>query len=228
MPIDTMSTGPHAGGLSRFERRWPAVLAIVAVLSLLAVLPGRVRLFPNWVPYLAGIAVITPMLAVGLSAARARWVALERMIMVLFVALSGAGNLATLAYLTREMVYRSQDLDGLQLLTSSIAVWVTNVLTFALLYWQIDRGGPEPRANDTGTGTDWHFPTPAMADASISVRRPTFVDYIFLAFSTATAFSPTDAVPLTARAKLLMMFESTISLVTIVVVASRAINLLGS
>jgi hypothetical protein len=107
-------------------------------------------------------------------------------------------------------------------------VWVTNVLTFSLLYWQIDRGGPEARANNAITRPDWMFPqTGAPGDAPPD-WRPKFVDYLVLGFSTATAFSPTDALPLTSRAKMLMMLESTISLVTIVVVASRAINILGN
>ena len=106
-------------------------------------------------------------------------------------------------------------------------MWVTNVLVFSLLYWQIDRGGPEARANDAGTRPDWLFPQAGAPEDAPPDWRPTFVDYLFLGFSTATAFSPTDALPLTSRAKMLMMLESTISLATIVVVASRAINILG-
>jgi hypothetical protein len=126
------------------------------------------------------------------------------------------------------MVHRPSDITGLQLFASSIAVWVTNVLIFSLLYWQIDRGGPEARANNASTKPDWLFPQTGAPEDAPPDWRPTFVDYLFLGFSTATAFSPTDALPLTSRAKMLMMLESTISLVTIVVVASRAINILGN
>jgi hypothetical protein len=107
-------------------------------------------------------------------------------------------------------------------------VWVSNVLIFSLLYWRIDRGGPEARANNAGTRPDWLFPQPGAPEDAPPDWRPTFVDYLFLGFSTATAFSPTDALPLTSRAKMLMMLESTMSLGTIVVVAARAINILGS
>jgi hypothetical protein len=116
----------------------------------------------------------------------------------------------------------------LSLLASSIAVWVTNVTTFSLLYWEIDRGGPEARQNNAGTMPDWLFPqTGAPAEDVRPDWRPVFVDYLFLGYSTATAFSTTDVMPLTSRAKLLMMLESAISLATIVVVAARAINILG-
>jgi len=214
--------------LFRIEPRWPVALAILAVLFLLAVLPGRVRLFPAWFPYLLGIMLFVTATAHGLTAEKARWLHIERIIMLLFVVVAGVGNLANLANLIGAMVRRSAEIGGVQLLTSSISVWVTNVIMFSLLYWQIDRGGPEARANNAGTKPDWLFPQAGAPEDTPPDWRPTFIDYLFLGFSTATAFSPTDALPLTSRAKMLMMIESTISLVTIVVVASRAINILGS
>jgi len=212
----------------RIEPRWPVALAILAVVLMLALLPGRLTLFPRWFPYVIGIVVFAPMVAVKLTAAKARWLRVERTITLLFFVLMGVGTLANLANLVGAMVRRSAEIGGLQLFMSSIAVWVTNVLTFSLLYWQIDRGGPESRANTGGTRPDWLFPQAGAGEDVPPDWRPTFVDYLFLGFSTATAFSPTDALPLTSRAKMLMMLESTISLTTIVVVAARAINLLGS
>ena len=135
---------------------------------------------------------------------------------------------ANLTQLIAEMVHRSGEIGGIQLLTSSVAIWVNNVLTFSLLYWQIDRGGPEARAANAGPKPDWLFPQEGAREDVPPDWRPTFVDYLFLGFSTATAFSPTDTLPLTSRAKLLMMLQTTISLVTIVAVMSRAINILGS
>jgi hypothetical protein len=126
------------------------------------------------------------------------------------------------------MVNQTKEIDGLRLFTSSISVWVSNVLMFSLLYWQLDRGGPEARMNNTGIRPDWQFPQVGDPEEAPPDWRPTFVDYLFLAFTTSTAFSPTDALPMTARAKLLMMLESSISLMTIIVVAARAINILGS
>ena len=213
----------------RFEPRWPVAVAILAVIFLLAVLPARVRLFPIWLTYAIGIAVLAPIAAVWLTAAKARWLRVERMGVLFFVVVKVAANLASLAYLIDAMVSRSAEIGGLQLLASSTAVWATNVLMFSLLYWQVDRGGPEARLDHAGTRPDWLFPQEgAPAEDVPPGWRPVFVDYLYLGYSTATAFSTTDAMPLTSRAKMLMMLESTISLLTIVVVASRAINILGS
>ncbi len=104
------------------------------------------------------------MAGVPLGAARARWLRVERAITLLLVALMGLGTLTVLAYLVRTVVERPADIGGLQLLTSSIAVWVTNVLLFSLLYWRMDHGGPEARANDAGTKPDWLFPQSGARD----------------------------------------------------------------
>jgi hypothetical protein len=210
------------------EPRWPVALTVLATLFLLAALPGRLRLFPPWVSYVVAIAVIVPLVAVALSRARALWLRVESAVTLLFCVFCGLGTLASLANLVNAMVHRPGDITGTQLLSSSIAVWLTNVLAFSLLYWQIDRGGPAGRADNASTWPDWTFPATEAPEDVPPDWRPTFVDYLFLGFCTATAFSPTDALPLTSRAKMLMMFESAISLVTVVVVASRAINILGS
>jgi hypothetical protein len=216
------------GQAPRIEPRWPVVLTVLAVVCLLAVLPGRVRLLPIWLSCVVAIGVIAPMAAVTLTAAKARWLRVERLMTLLFFVVGGVGTLVGLAYLIHVMVRRSAEISGLQLLTSSIAFWVTNVLIFSLLYWQIDRGGPEARLNNASTKPDWLFPQEGVPEDVPPDWRPTFLDYLFLGFTTATAFSPTDSMPLTSRAKMLMMGESAISLVTIVIVASRAINILGS
>ena len=211
------------------EPRWPVALAILVVLVLLTVLPARVRLLPVWFTYAIGLAVLAPIAAVTLMPAKPRWLRVERMGVLLFFVVKVTTNLASLAYLIDAMVSRSAEIGGLQLLASSTAVWATNVLMFSLLYWQIDRGGPEARLDHAGTRPDWLFPQEgAPAEDVPPGWRPAFVDYLYLGYSTATAFSTTDAMPLTPRAKMLMMLESTISLLTIVVVASRAINILGS
>jgi hypothetical protein len=212
----------------RIEPRWPVILAILAVLFLLTLLPRPIAMLPFWMPWVAGIVVIVPMAAVGLTAAKARWLRIERIVTLLFFVFVGVGIVVNLASLIREMVNRSAGIDGLQLLSSSIAVWVSNVLMFALLYWQIDRGGPEARANKAEKKPDWLFPQEGAVQDVPAGWRPKFVDYLFLGFTTSTAFSPTDTLPLTSRAKILMMLQCTISLVTIVAVASRAINILGS
>ena len=218
----------ESGRKRRTEPRWPAALALLAVLVLLAVMPERVRFLPFWVPYVVSIIVLVPMIMTGATDGNARWSRIERWVIWLFVLIAATGSLTTLVNLILTMVRRSAELDGLQLLSSSVAVWLTNVLAFSLMYWEIDRGGPEARVSRTGPKPDWLFPQDGAPESVPPDWTPNFADYLFLGYSTATAFSTTDATPLTARAKLLMMLESTISLLTMVVVASRAINVLGN
>jgi hypothetical protein len=213
----------------RIESRVSVILAIFAVLFLLTMLPRPIAMLPVWIPFAAGIMVIVPMAVVGLTAAKARWLRIGRIVTLLFFVFVGVGIVLNLASVIREMVHGSAGIDGLQLLSSSVAVWVANVLVFSILYWQIDRGGPEARLNKAGKRPDWLFPQEgAPVEDVLAGWWPTFVDYLFLGFTTSTAFSPTDTLPLTSRAKILLMLQSTISLATIVVLASRAINILGS
>ncbi len=143
---------------SHFEPRWPVALTIVSVLLLLAALPERVTVFPMWVQYLVIIVVLMPMSASRLAGAQSRWLYIERWTTLLLFLFAGGGTIAGLGYLIHAMVNRTAELSGVQLLTSSIAAWVTNVLIFSLLYWQIDRGGPEARVNRVEKRVDWLFP----------------------------------------------------------------------
>ncbi len=214
--------------VTHIQSRWQVVLVVLAVFFLLTLLPQRMRALPNWAPLLLTIALIAPMVALQFTAAKARWLRVERVVMSLFFVVVGfalAKGLGTLLY---AMVSRSSQVSAIQLLASSIAGWVLNLLLFSLAYWRLDRGGPEARANNASTKADWLFPQQSVPEYAQADWQPTFFDYLFLAFDTATAFSPADAVPLSSRAKLLMMVESTISLVTVIAIAARAINILGS
>jgi len=209
------------------EPRWPVALTIGVVLVLLTVLPDRIRIFPVWLSYLLGLVILVAIARVPLTGGRSRSLQVERWVTLLFCLVVGTGTLLGLRHLLFEMFDPSSDLNGLELFTSSVAVWVLGILMFALVYWQSDRGGPEARRRDHATRPDWLFPQSDLGDI-LPHWQPTFVDYLFLAYTTATAFSPTDVVPLTARAKLMLMAQSLISLATILVVVSRAINILGS
>ena len=221
-----MAASIHKLSHAEIEPRWPVAVAIMVVLVLLHALPARLWLLPKWASYLVAITALLPMAAVWVTAGHARWLFIERTVIRLFFVLTLVSALALLRALILAMIYGS-GISGLQLLSSSIAVWVVNILSFSLLYWQIDRGGPEARLHHTHSEPDFLFAQAGTSGDLTALWRPTFVDYLFLGYSTATAFSATDVAPLTARAKLLMMLESAIALATIVVVASRAINILG-
>jgi hypothetical protein len=214
--------------IRRIESRWLVSLAVVAVFVLLVLLPARVRVLPIWVGCALVSALIVPMVALSLSTDKSRWLHIEAATTLVFILITGYALLDNLEFLISQMVRRDGKLSGFTLLTSSIAVWATNVLIFSLVYWRIDRGGPEARASQAPTKPDWLFPQATAPDVAPSGWGPSFIDYLFLAFCTATAFSPTDALPLTARAKALMMLESLLSLVTIIAVLARAINTLGT
>ena len=225
----SVGIGVKAASHIQLEPRWPVALAILVTLVIVAELPERVALLPWWTSYLAGLVVLAPVVAVSLTAPKRTWLRAERITMFLFFIVATSMTLANLANLLIVMIRRSSEIGGLQLLSSSVGVWMINVLMFALLYWQIDREGPEARLNYASTRPDWFFPQESAPGNDVPTDwHPTFIDYLFLAYSTATAFSTTDTVPLTARAKMLMMLESSFSLMTIAVVASRAINILGS
>ena len=204
------------------------MLTVLAVVVLVAFLPERLVVFWRWSPYVIGPIVVIPMIAVDITRRDAVWLRIERYVTLFFVAFLGVVAIVNLSNLISAMVRRPDDITGLQLLTSSISVYVNNIVVFSLLYWQMDRGGPEARQNNRENRPDWLFPQTGVPDEAPIGWRPTYVDYLFLAFSTATAFSTTEVSPMTSRAKLLMMLEATIALVTLVIVASRAINILGS
>jgi hypothetical protein len=216
-------TEPRA--TTKVESRWGIALATFLVL-LLTLLPGRVRASPTWLVVVLAIGLIVPLLALPVVAAKERWLRIERVTVLVFLVLVAAAQIVDLLHLLFIMLGPPKGISGLQLLNSSIALWATNVLMYSIIYWWIDRGGPQRRISSTDADEDWHFPRVDVEGASAE-WRPTYVDYLFLAFCTATAFSPTEALPMTPRAKLLMMSESIISLITIVAIASRAIAMLG-
>jgi uncharacterized membrane protein len=114
--------------------------------------------------------------------------------------------------------------DAMRLLIDGGMIWLTNVIVFALWYWEFDRGGPAARANARQQHPDFLFTQMTAPDLVSRDWEPGIVDYVYLSFTNATAFSPTDTLPLSRWAKLLMMLQSTISLVTVALVVARAVN----
>ncbi len=118
---------------------------------------------------------------------------------------------------------------GAQLLATAAVVLLTNVLTFSLVFWELDDGGPVARALAASRETpDFQFPQDENPGLARPDWGPTLVDYVYVSVTNSIAFSPTDAMPLTHRAKLLMGLEAGVSAVTVLVVAARAVNILGS
>ncbi|MBX9697962.1 MAG: hypothetical protein K2X74_00940 [Acetobacteraceae bacterium] len=210
----------------RPQARWPAALALLVLLLLIQGLPDHYRVWPGWAGYLVFGACLASMAGVALGGGGRRWLDAERVVVGGTAALVIATQAYALVVLIGRVIGPEEASDGLALLTSAVAIWACNVVGFALLFWQLDSGGPRARLEGGGQ-PDWLFVEQANPEAVPPDWRPGFVDYLFLGFSTATAFSTTDMLPLTPRAKLLMMAEAMISLVTLAVVAARAINVLG-
>lgn len=213
----------------RVEARWPAGLTVVALLFLLVAVPRSVRVLPEWVLYATACVVLLPMLGASFYRGSARWTRTEHVAMVAYFVIAAPSTLVALVTLIAGMVRGDPGLNGIELLVASSMLWISNVLIFSLVFWHVDAGGPHARAGEPQPRPDWLFPQYGLPAEFVPPGwQPTFVDYLYLALSTATAFSSTDVAPLTARAKRLMMIELAVSLVTIVVVGARAINILGS
>lgn len=211
---------------ARIEPRWPALLAVLVMGGLLMALPNRFRLVPVGVDAAFMLVGLLPILAVALTGGARRWLTWERKLVSAFLIASMAMESANLFKLIKTLLFGGDQLDARELLASGLALWVSNVILFALAYWHGDQGGPEARRQERAPRADWHFPQQDLPEAGGDSWRPAFIDYLFLAYCNATAFSPTGAVPLNGRAMVLMMAESAVSLITLAVIAARAINIL--
>jgi uncharacterized membrane protein len=206
------------------ESFWPAQLTLLAAIGLQLALPARLTAGPTWlVPALEGA------LLVGLSVATPRQLEHEhtgrRRTAISLTAFVSAANVFSLVELTHLLLHRNVS-DGHELIVSGVLIWLTNFVIFALWYWEIDRGGPGRRAAGHDGQPDFLFPQ--MSDDRIEPLdwRPRFIDYLYVSLTNATAFSPTDTMPLTPMAKSVMGAQSLVSVVTIGLIVSRAVNIL--
>lgn len=155
-------------------------------------------------------------------AERRRWV---RRLALALTALVSITNLASLVALVEELLRGKLSVPGQSLLLDAMNIWATNVIAFALWFWNLDRGGPALCHLEPTVAGDFLFPQMTRPDLQTD-WTPGFMDYFYLSFTNATAFSPTDTMPLSVRAKMLMLVESAVSLLTLALVAARAVNIL--
>ncbi len=207
------------------EPRWPVALAVVAAVVMQGLLPEQVQLVHPWI--LPSVAVV--LLAALIVANPTRIVhespALRLTSGVLIAWLTGANILSMIRLLTRLLDGTFHGSPKLLLLTGG-AIWLTNVICFALWYWFFDRGGPVDRAHGRAEYPDLLFPQMSDPELAPPDWATGFVDYLYLSFTNASAFSPTDVLPLKRWAKLTMLLQSAISLITVALVIARAVNIL--
>lgn len=200
--------------------RWPAAVALLLIGAMYAAISDDLTLGPRIL--LLGLVAL---LLVPLISARARgrhhlarWLALA---LIVTVTVAVAASVLFLVSLVP-----GSGVPTPSLLRDAALLWIANVVTFAVWYWEIDGGGPAQRRKEAHTSDDFLFPQMSQRDAADPRWSPGFTDYLFLAFNTSTAFSPTDTAVLSRRAKVLMMAQSLLSLLVVAVLAARAINTL--
>ena len=203
--------------------RWPATIAILLIGGIFFTISSQYTVGPRW-SALAIIAVLLILLWIM------RWRGLHRWTHGIALALNSALTVAVASSAILLLVRLSTGkTEALPLLGDAALIWVVNVVVFALWYWNLDAGGPAKRHPGKHASSDFAFPQQQMDDDGlVEGWSPGFTDYLFLAFNTSTAFSPTDTLVLARRMKALMMLQSTISLLIVAVLAARAINTIGN
>src|SRR5579862_694640 len=203
---------------SRVEPRWPAVMAVLAVGGLYWVLPEPLSPGPGWL----ALALVTPLSLVNIALhARGKY-ALNQVVGYTNLGIVTAAMVGALVLLIGALPEHKE--APRDLLKSAAALWISNILVFASWYWRLDAGGPNQRElRGEHTEGAFLFPQMSMGDRD---WMPGFVDYLFLAFNTSTAFSPTDVPVLSRWAKGMMMVQSTISFTTVALLAAHAVNIL--
>jgi uncharacterized membrane protein len=212
----------------RSEAHWPPQLAIAIAVALQFLLPSQLNVGPRWL-----VPGIETLMLISLVAASPQRIEdrhrRRRRIALILSCLTGLANGVSLVllshYLLRNLHVDGHALSGHALILSGALIWLTNVLVFSLWYWEIDRGGPGTRAAGHDGPPDFLFPQ--MTEPGLFEQwRPQFPDYLYVSLTNAAAFSPTDTMPTGIQVKMLMGLQSLVSLVTIGLIISRAVNIL--
>jgi uncharacterized membrane protein len=232
MGDETMTGADRAGDMgvagaasSRAEPRWPMAIAVLFAIILQVGTPHRGRV-PGWwaFPTLELVLLVIVILRdPGRIDRRSR--AARRSTIVL-VAVMTFGTMTGVGVLIYDILTGATDVNATNLLGRGAALWVTNIIVFSLWYWEFDRGGPAERAAGSGARASFAFPEDAMPELAPPGWTPRYPDYLYLGFTNATAFSPTDTLPVRTWAKMTMLLQSVVSLVTAILVIARAINVL--
>ena len=210
---------------TRGEQRWPFAVAVVAMIGLQLFLPERLSAGPRWALPVLEVAMIVVLVLANPGRMERSTPALRRLGLAL-ITVASLGNGWSVLWLVMGIASGADTGSAAQLLASGGNVWLINVLTFAVWYWEFDRGGPLQRALGSHPNPDFLFPQMTTPEMAPKEWEPEFIDYLYLAFTNSTAFSPTDTLPLSRWAKAAMFLQSAISLVTAALVVAKAVNAL--
>jgi uncharacterized membrane protein len=210
--------------ITSIEPFWPPMTAMVVATFLQASLPQRVGQ-TRWVFVALSVVLLVVVAVVNPRQIEKRHRPLRGSMLALVAALS-LGNAVSAAQLIIDLVNGEGIRDAGTLLRTGGAIWLTNVIVFSLWYWLFDRGGPYARVHATDPLPAFLFPQMDTPEFAAPEWKPEYVDYLYLAFTNALAFSPTDVMPLARWAKLTMLVQSLVSLMIAVLVVARAVNIL--
>jgi uncharacterized membrane protein len=222
---------PDSGAPAQWRRallgaqsRWPAFAAALVIVVGQSLLASRLQLQPVWL--LPGVAAVLLVTSVAFYISPAKPTRVDRAISVGLASVLVIANIGSFILLARA-VFLGSTLTPTDLLASGVALWVVNVLVFAIVYWELDGGGPEARLERRHEFPDLVFPQQQADQEKLTVTgwEPSFGDYLYVALTNGTAFSPTDAMPYTKRAKLAMGVQSVLSLAIAAIVVARAVNI---
>jgi hypothetical protein len=211
--------------ISKHEAHWPIQLTVFAALLLQVSLPDKFVAGPRY-----ALPVLEALLLVSLSTVTRKvkivGAATRKANAIGLILLISVANIYALQSLSHELLAGGAVSDGRSLVRAAINIYLTNIIVFGLLYWELDGGGPLKRAWNSVHNRDFLFPQMATPQFGPTRWLPTFTDYLYVSATNATAFSPTDTMPLTRRAKAFMLVQSLVSLTTLGLVAARAVNIL--
>jgi uncharacterized membrane protein len=207
------------------EPRWPMATAVLAATILYVGTPHRGRVPGWWIFPVVQLVLLGLLIAQDPGRIDRRSPRLRRLMVTLLVVMTG-GTVLGVVVLAYDILVTVRGVTATVLLGRGAAIWVANVIIFSLWYWEFDRGGPAERAAGAPVAPSFAFPENATPELAPAGWRPAYPDYLYLAFTNATAFSPTDTLPVRRWAKLTMMVQSVLSLVIAILVIARAINVL--
>jgi uncharacterized membrane protein len=208
------------------EKRWPMAIALIVAMALPFLLPPRFSLGPTWiVPALETLLLVALIIADPGRIDR-RSTLVRTFSLALFVILVAGATTVTIRLVVDLIRGGPETNSPGQLLRVGSLVWIYIIITFSFLYWEFDGGGPEARARREAEFPDLAFPEHLNRRVARPGWRPEFFDYLYLGFTNATAFSPTDVMPLARWAKLCMALQATASIVVLGLVIARAVNIL--
>ncbi|MFD7321850.1 hypothetical protein ACFV9D_12340 [Streptomyces sp. NPDC059875] len=220
-------SGPPQGNAPLGEARWPMATAVLAAMALTLLLPDDLRLAPKWVlPSIEGLLLLT-LIASDPGRIDRRSAAM-RAVSIALVGVLALSTVWSTVQLIDDIVHGGKETaSAASLLQTGGTVWAGTVLTFSLLYFELDCGGAAARAHHMPATPALAFPQQMNPELAAPDWRPRFVDYFYLGLTNATAFSPTDVMPLAPWAKIAMAVQSLVSLLILGLVVARAVNVLA-